>query len=68
MLAPAQIPLSVCDLLEQLYLDSANKKSSDDYAKQPECEKHTTLLAFANEQAALSKRWAAIVADLRLVG
>jgi hypothetical protein len=60
--------LSVWDLLEQLYLDCANKKSSDDYAKQSESEKQATLLAFADAQATLSKRWAAIVADLRIVG
>jgi hypothetical protein len=68
MIRQAHIPSSVWELLEQLYLDSTNKQGSDDYAKQSECEKHATLLAFADAQAAVSKRWAAIVEDLRVVG
>jgi hypothetical protein len=55
-------------LLEELYLDSANKRIADEYAKLSESEKHATLLAFADTQAAVSKRWAMIVEDLRVVG
>jgi hypothetical protein len=55
-------------LLEELYLDSANKRTTDEYAKLSETEKQATLLAFADTQAAVSKRWAVIVGDLRSVG
>jgi hypothetical protein len=58
----------VWQLLEELYLDSANKRVASEYAGLSEAEKQTTLLAFANTQAAVSKRWAAIVVDLRSVG
>ena len=55
-------------LLEELYLDSAGGQEIDDYASLDEDKKHATLLAFADTQATTSKRWAAIVADLRVVG
>jgi hypothetical protein len=55
-------------LLEELYLDTANKQTTDKYAGLNEAKKHATLLAFADAQAATSKRWAAIVWDLRSVG
>ena len=68
MLLQSQVPSTVWELLEQLYLESGNKQGIDDYAKQSETEKHATLLAFADAQATVSKRWAAIVTDLRIVG
>jgi hypothetical protein len=55
-------------LLEGLYLDSANKQTTGKYAGLSENEKHTTHLAFADTQAAVSKRSAVIVEDLRAVG
>jgi hypothetical protein len=67
MQPPAQIPLSVWELLEQLYLDSANSRDSDSYAGLTDDEKRAILKDFAKEQAAKSPRWAAIVEDLRVV-
>jgi hypothetical protein len=58
----------VWHLLEQLYLDSASGQESDAYAGLSGDEKRVTLLAFANAQAATSKRRAAIVGNLRFVG
>ena len=58
----------VWNLLEQLYLDSAGGQGSTNFAGLTDEEKKTILVQFANEQAAVSKRWAAIIADLRLVG
>ena len=55
-------------LLEELYLQTATKLSAAEYAKLSETEKHATLLAFADTQAAVSRRWAMIVEDLRVVG
>jgi hypothetical protein len=55
-------------LLEELYLEAANKQTMDKYDGLSEAKKHATLLAFADAQAATSKRWAAIVWDLRSVG
>jgi hypothetical protein len=55
-------------LLEQLYLDSADGQGNTNYAGLSDEEKKTILVQFANEQAAVSKRWAAIIADLRVVG
>jgi hypothetical protein len=62
-----QIPLSVWDLLEQLYFDSANGRDRDNYDGLTDNEKRKVLKDFAKEQAAGSKRWAAIVEDLRVV-
>ena len=67
MQPPAQIPLSVWDLLEQLYLDSAKDRGCDTYADLSVNEKRAILKDFAKEQATGSKRWAAIVEDLRVV-
>ena len=55
-------------LLEELYLDTANEQTTGEYAGLSETEKHATLLAFADTQAARSKRWAEIVVDLRSAG
>jgi hypothetical protein len=59
---------SVWRLLEELYLDAANEQATSKYAGLDQNDKHSTLLAFAQTQAAVSKRWAAIVGDLRSVG
>jgi hypothetical protein len=67
MQPPAQIPLSVWDLLEQLYCASANFRDGDTYSGLTVNEKRAILQDFAKEQAAGSKRWAAIAEDLRVV-
>jgi hypothetical protein len=67
MLPKAQIPSSVWDLLEQLYLGSANGQNGDGYASLTDDEKRAILRDFAKEQAAVSKRWAAIVGDLQII-
>jgi hypothetical protein len=67
MLLQAQIPSSVWELLEQLYRDSANGLDSDNYAGLSDNEKRAILKEFAKKQAAVSKRWAAIIEDLRVV-
>ena len=54
-------------LLEELYLESASKRTDDEYSKLSEAEKQKTLLVFANTQVTVSKRWAEIVAELRIV-
>ena len=58
----------VWNLLEQLYLDSADGKAKTNYARLSDEERKTTLLQFADSQAAVSKRWAEIVHDLRIIG
>ena len=58
----------VWQLLEELYLDSASNQDTDKYVALSDSAKKATLLAFADTKAAVSKRWAAIVADLRVVG
>ena len=57
----------VWNLLEQLHLDSTDSNGKANYAKPSDEEKQATLLAFADTQAITSKRWAAIVVDLRVV-
>ena len=68
MQPPAQIPLSVWDLLEQLYLDSAvltlNGQDSANYAGLTDDEKRAILKDFAKEQAARSKRLANMAQNL----
>jgi hypothetical protein len=59
---------NVLHLLEELYLDSTDSKAKTNYAKLSDEEKRTILLQFADSQAATSKRWTDIVADLRVVG
>jgi hypothetical protein len=59
---------SVWRLLEELYLDAADKPAASKYADLSETEKHSILLAFADAQAATSKRWATIAGDLRSIG
>jgi hypothetical protein len=68
MLPQEPVADGVWRLLEELYLDAANQQITGKYAGLSESEKHATLLAFADTQAATSKRWAAIVGDLRSVG
>ena len=63
-----QVASGVWRLLEELYLDAANEQITGYYVGPSETEKHATLLAFADTQAAMSKRWAAIVGNLRSVG
>jgi hypothetical protein len=59
---------SVWRLLEELYLDAADKQAASKYADLSVTEKHSILLAFADAQAATSKRWATIAGDLRSIG
>ena len=68
MMPKVLLASGVWRLLEELYLDSANKRTDDEYSKLSEAEKQKTLLAFADTQAAVLKRWAAIAVDLRSVG
>jgi hypothetical protein len=63
-----QNAFGVWNLLEQLYLDSRDDQGKANYAKLSDEEKRVTLLEFADTQAVVSKRWAAIVGDLRVVG
>jgi hypothetical protein len=63
MLPQDPLASGVWRLLEELYLESASKRTDDEYAKLSEAEKQKTLLAFANAQVTVSKRWAAIVGD-----
>jgi hypothetical protein len=58
----------VWNLLEQLYLDSADSQGKANYTKLSDEERKTILLQFADAQAAVSKRWAEIVHDLRIIG
>jgi hypothetical protein len=58
----------VWHLLEELYLDSTDSNGKANYTKLSDEERRTILLQFADSQAATSKRWAAIVADLRVMG
>jgi hypothetical protein len=68
MQLPVQIPLSVWDLLEQLYLDSAvltlNGQDSANYAGLTDDEKRAILKDFAKEQSVRSARWANIAQNL----
>jgi hypothetical protein len=59
---------SVWKLLEEAYLDSVGQRSGDRYRALSEPDKRTALMDFANDRALISKRWAAIVQDLRSVG
>ncbi len=59
---------NVWRLLEESYLDCADKHAMDSYARLTETDKRTALMGFANKQALTSKRWAGIVQDLRFVG
>jgi hypothetical protein len=68
MLPQDPLASGVWRLLEELYLLSASKRTDDEYSKLSEAEKQKTLLAFANAQVTVSKRWAAIVADVRSLG
>ena len=47
MSLPSQIPSSIWQLLEQLYLGSANCQDSDNYAGLADDEKRTILKNFA---------------------
>jgi hypothetical protein len=63
-----QSTAGVWNLLEQLYLGSADSTGKANYAKLSDEERRAVLLQFADTQAAVSKRWAGIVQDLRVVG
>jgi hypothetical protein len=54
----------VSRLLEELYLDTANRLAADEYTHLSENEKRATLVGFAKMQAATSKRWSRILQDL----
>jgi hypothetical protein len=64
MFLPSQIPSSIWELLEQLYLDAANCQDSDSYAGLADDEKRTILKDFAQEQSVTSARWANITQNL----
>jgi hypothetical protein len=64
MLLPAHIPSSIWELLEQLYLGSANCQDSDSYAGLADDEKRAILKEFAQEQSVTSARWANIAQNL----
>jgi hypothetical protein len=64
MQSPAQIPLSVWDLLEQLYLDSTARQVKANYATLTDEEKRAILKDFAQEQSVKSARWANIAQNL----
>ena len=64
MLPQNQIRTGVWDLLEQIYLGSANCRDSGGYAGLTDDEKRAILKDFAKEQAAGSKRWANIAQNL----
>jgi hypothetical protein len=68
MLLQTSVASDVWRLLEKLDFASANKLDAGNYVSSSQTEKRATLLAFAEKQVALSKRWAEIVADLRFIG
>ncbi len=68
MLLRDQAVSGVQQLLEELYLESASERTRREYANLSENEKQMALLDFAKKQATSSKRWAAIVQDLRSLG
>jgi hypothetical protein len=68
MLPQDPVAGGVWRLLEELYLDAADKLAASKYAGLSETEKYSTLLAFADAQAATSKRWATIAGDMRSIG
>jgi hypothetical protein len=64
MLVRLQIESSVWRLLEELYLDSADEKTTAEYASANEIAKRSILEDFARRQSATSKRWSQILQDL----
>jgi hypothetical protein len=60
----AQIPSSVWELLEQLYLEAVDSRAKGAFAGLSEVEKRTLLKDFAKKQAVGSKRWANIALNL----
>jgi hypothetical protein len=63
-----QVVSGVWRLLEQSYLDSAVADAKGECADLSEPSKQKALLDFANKQATMSKRWAAILRNLRSLG
>jgi hypothetical protein len=61
---PSQIPSSIWELLEQLYLGAANCQDGDSYAGLADNEKRAILKDFAQEQSVKSARWANISQNL----
>jgi hypothetical protein len=55
----------VLRLLEEAYLDAANARAKTEYSRLSDDEKRPVLLAFADQQAERSERWARIARDLR---
>jgi hypothetical protein len=55
-------------LLEDLYLDAANKQAAGEYACLSETDIRATLIGFAKRQAVTSKRWSGILQDLLSAG
>jgi hypothetical protein len=64
MLPQNQIRTGVWDLLEQIYLGSANCRDSGGYAGLTDDEKRAILKDFTKEQAVKSPRWAVIARNL----
>jgi hypothetical protein len=61
---PARFPSSIWELLEQLYLGSANGQTKANYATMTDDEKRAILKDFAQEQSVKSARWANIAQNL----
>jgi hypothetical protein len=59
-----QIASNVWRLLEELYLDSADEKTTAAYASADEIAKRPILKDFARRQSATSKRWSQILQNL----
>jgi hypothetical protein len=64
MQSPAQFPSSIWELLEQLYLGSANGQAKANYAVLTDDEKRAILKRFAQDQSVKSARWANIAQNL----
>jgi hypothetical protein len=59
-----QIASNVWRLLEELYLDFADDKTTAEYVSADEIAKRSILKDFARRQAATSKRWSQILQNL----
>lgn len=64
MLLQTSVPSGAWRLLEELYLDAANKQAADQYASLSETEKRATLKDFTKRQAVTSKRWSHILQNI----
>ena len=61
---PSRIPSNIWELLEQLYLDSANCQDGGSYAGLADDAKRAILKEFAQEQSVTSSRWANIAQNV----